>query len=97
MENMESVVATGNHYVGTIRTNKKGLPGKFPNTGSGKKRRGEMKQMRCSAGNGSFAYFTAWQDNKPVHLLSTFPSYLSSCSRVTKNADGTWSPNSQVT
>jgi len=25
--------------------------------------------------NGKKLYFTAWQDSKPVHMLSTFPSY----------------------
>ena len=41
-------MTSGNHYLGTIRVNKKGLPDevKFPKTGKNKKVRGTMQQMQ---------------------------------------------------
>jgi hypothetical protein len=36
------------------------------------------------------AYFTAWQDSKPVHFLSTFNSCLLSCKRSVRDAAGIW-------
>jgi hypothetical protein len=80
------VAATGNYFVGTIKTNKSGLPaeGKFPKTGRGKKQRGVMSQM-SSIYQGITLYFTAWMDKKPVHLLSTIYSNISTCMRRVKD------------
>jgi len=91
-DNHDMIVATRNHCPGTINSNKRGMPaeGKFPKTGRLKKNRGEYKQMEKLNPNGKKSYFTAWQDNKPVHLLSSFPSYISTCKRVVRNADGSW-------
>ena len=89
------VTMSGNHFVGTIKTNKIGLPndGKFPKTGPGKKQRGILKQM-VSTWNGMACYFTAWMDKKPVHLLSTIMSKASTCFHQVKQgaeAAATWS------
>ena len=97
MENMEQVVSSGNHYLGTVRTNKRGLPDKehfFPKTGRNKKQRGDMYQMKKTLpGSDKDVYFIAWQDNKPVHMLSSMPAVKTSCTRVMRNADGSWDPN----
>ncbi len=75
-------------YVGTIKTNKRGLPqeGIFPKKGRGKKARGVMKQMSCDL-NGYKAYLNAWMDNKPVHILSTMRSYKTTVTRMTSDAN----------
>ena len=59
---------------GTVKTNRKGLPkeGIFPKKGPNKKPRGTVK---CMQRPGFDIYLTAWQDNKPVHMLSTFKPY----------------------
>jgi hypothetical protein len=55
-----------------------------------------MFQMKTEVTNDINAYFVAWHDNKPVHMLSSIPAYTSSCRRVVKNADGTWNPNQEI-
>lgn len=82
----------GAHYIGTIKVNKRNLPkvGIFPKTGPDKKLRGEMKQMTCKSKSGKDAYFVAWQDAKPVHILTSLKSYVNYCSRNTLSPDGTW-------
>lgn len=94
IDNLNYVIDTRNHYLGTIRTSKRGLSaeGKFAKTGRAKKSRGEFKQMEQLRPDGQKNYFTSWQDNKPEHLLSSFPSYKSACNRVVRNADGSWDP-----
>ena len=74
----------GADYVGTVKANKKSLPKEaiFPKVGRGKKQRGDSKQMRVKLKNSNdYAYFVAWQDNKPVHILSTLRSYLTAVQR----------------
>ena len=75
-----------NDFVGTCKANKKGIPkdGLFPKVGRGKQRRGTCKQMVITE-NGKRAYFVAWQDNKPVHILSTLNSGLVECQRRIQN------------
>ena len=75
-----------NHYVGTCKANKKDIPkdGLFQKVGRGKKKRGACKQMVITE-NGKNAYFVAWQDNKPVHILSTIKSGLHECQRRIQN------------
>ena len=75
-----------NDFVGTCKANKQGIPkdGLFPKVGRGKQRRGAHKQMMKND-NGRKAYFTAWQDNKPVHILSTIKSGLIECHRRLQN------------
>ena len=74
----------GADYVGTVKANNKSLPKEaiFPKVGRGKKQRGDSKQMRVKLKNSNdYAYFVAWQDNKPVHILSTLRSYLTAVQR----------------
>ena len=75
------------HVVGTVKVNRKGLPreGIFPKTGAGKQQKGTVK---CMQRLGWDIYFTAWQDNKPVHLLSTFKPFLQKIMR--KSATMGW-------
>ena len=75
-----------NNFVGTCKVNKKGIPkeGIFPKVGRGKQRRGACRQMIQNS-NGKLAYFIAWQDNKPVHILSTIKSGLRECHRRIQN------------
>ena len=75
-----------NHFVGTCKTNKKGIPkdGIFPKVGRNKQQRGACKQMMQND-NGKIAYLVAWQDNKPVHILSTLKSGVRECQRQVQN------------
>jgi hypothetical protein len=59
--------------VGTVRTNKKGLPRHaiFPKTGAGKRNRGDMKCVVKSLGSDKDVNFTAGMDSKPVHAAVT--------------------------
>ena len=61
--------------IGTVKVNRKGLPrdGIFPKTGAGKQPKGSVK---CMLNPGEDVFFTAWQDNKPVHMLSTIKPRL---------------------
>ena len=68
----------GFHIVGTIKTNRRGLPveGKFPKSGPNVQPKGTIKIMKTQASdNGYSIYFTAFMDNKPVHLMSTFEPF----------------------
>ena len=69
VEVVKYCLALGIHVVGTVRVNRKGLPrqGIF----STKKNAQARGSMQCFVKDD--IYFTAWQDNKPVHLLSTWP------------------------
>ena len=71
----------GIHVVGTVKTNRAGLPaeGKFPYKGPGVKARGFTKIMKTSTIGP--VYLTAWQDSKPVHILSTFAPFQCQTSR----------------
>jgi hypothetical protein len=89
-----SAAATGNHFIGTIKVNKQGLPdaGKFAKKGAGKKQRGVMKQMSATIRNIPL-FVTAWMDRKPVHILSTICSGVANCTRQVKTQVGatdTW-------
>ena len=98
-ENMELVLSSGNHYLGTVRSNKRGLPPKefhFQKTGRNKKQRGDMMQMKKTLPSGKDVHFIAWHDNKPVHMLSSIPAYKTSCIRAVRNANGTWDPNTII-
>ena len=70
------------HCLGTCKVNRKGLPreGIFPKKGAGKQPRESVKCMRRL---GVDIYFTAWQDNKPVHMLSTIKPKLQNIRRKT--------------
>ncbi len=63
------------HCGGTTKVNRKGLPkdGIFPKKGAGKMIKGSV---RCMKMPGHDIYLTAWQDNKPVHMLSNIKPFL---------------------
>jgi len=75
-----SLLQRGIHVVGTIKTNRTGLPtaGKMKD---GKQVRGTMKVMTTSLPEGGNLYFSAWQDSKPVHILSSFEPVVAETSR----------------
>jgi hypothetical protein len=89
MDAAKVVKEKGMDLVGTIRVNKKGIPKKgiFKKTGKDKKRRGESKCYEASI-DGNKYYFTAWMDNNPVHILSTFPPRDKPIKRNSKNKNG---------
>ena len=63
----------------------------FAKTGAAKHARGDMQCYENSVPNSETKlYFTAWQDTKPVHILSTFPPFRGSCQRNSKTVHGTW-------
>ena len=63
----------------------------FAKTGAAKHARGDMQCYENSVPNSKTKlYFTAWQDTKPVHILSTFPPFRGSCQRNSKTVHGTW-------
>lgn len=81
------------HYVGTIKSNKSGIPkkGLFAKTGAGKHAKGDMQCYESSVpGSETKLYLTAWQDSKPVHILSTFPPFRGTCQRNSKTVNGNW-------
>jgi hypothetical protein len=77
----------GMHSNGTCKSNKQNLPQDsiFKKTGPNKKNRGDMKCM-VAVRDGKTYYFTAWQDNKPVHMLSTYKPYYTTIQRNSLNA-----------
>jgi hypothetical protein len=81
----------GIEYIGTIRTNRAGVPraAVFPKTGAGVRERGTIKAMKNTV-NGHDYYITSWQDNKPVHILSTFRPKRTTVRRMLKGANGLW-------
>ena len=73
------------HSVGTIRTNR--LSAARPPEGATIGRREARGTYRChkvSKGNSFTAYLTPWYDNKPVHVLHSFPTRVSTCLRNQK-------------
>ena len=75
----------GIHVVGTVKTNRAGLPadGKFPYKGPLVRPRGTLQIKKAQVGphTDQIVYLTAWQDSKPVHILSTFAPYAAQTSR----------------
>jgi hypothetical protein len=86
--------AIGMAYLGTIKTNRTGVPKKalFPKKGKNVKARGEMTCFKATTDNGLDVYFTSWQDSKPVHMISTFPTYKDTCRRHGKDGTGNYVP-----
>jgi hypothetical protein len=76
-------------FVGTIKVNRKGIPsnGIFPSKGK-QRQRGEMVSLQIPSGEP--IYFTAWQDNKPVHMLHTFPTQKRDCLRKVNDPQRGW-------
>ena len=82
-------LAWGIHFVGTIKTNRSQLPkeGILPYKGVGAKARGFMHGF-VNIIKGFSVYFYAWQDSKPVHMVSTIRSSWQNISRNTSDAGG---------
>jgi hypothetical protein len=93
----------GIYLVGTIKANREGLPKDqiIKKTGPTSKARGFLQSSQGSFedsyGIKHDLYFTAWQDNKPVHMLSTFANYHSKVSRVGKDSKGNYIGSSDIT
>lgn len=75
----------GIHLIGTIKTNRTGLPKEkiFTDKGRNKKHRGDMAMSKTDIDGHSY-YFTAWMDSRPVHGLSTLPTTKSMVQRKMK-------------
>ena len=89
----------GIFLIGTIKGNREGLPKNKVIKKKGVHPRGFMQCM-----TGTFPYllgthelwFTAWVDNKPVHMLSTIPLHKSHVDRVHKDARGNYTGKAPV-
>jgi hypothetical protein len=81
------LASKGIHLVGTVKTNRKGLPKRaiLKKTGSDKKDRGFYHVFRAQflEKRDWYIYFHAWMDSKPVSLLSTFQVSTQMCFRKT--------------
>ena len=83
------LIERGIHLVGTIKINKQGLPANGKYSKGHRQPRGAYKQsVQNLVGSDWKIYFTAWIDSKPVHLLSTFQGFLSTCFRRVSEATG---------
>ena len=71
------------HSVGTIRINRLSAAGPPPGAVFAKQGRGNDRgAYRChkvSRGDNFSVYLTPWLDNKPVHILHSFPTMVSTC------------------
>jgi hypothetical protein len=68
-----------------VRINVKGTPEEhqLPKTGRNKRNRGDIKQVKTTIQQKEL-YYTAWMDNKPVHILSSFSAGVSVVKREVK-------------
>jgi hypothetical protein len=72
-----TLLKRGIHVVGTIKTNRSGFPAECKlSKKKNAQPRGHYKAMKADLPEGGTLYLTAWQDNKPVHILSTFEPFL---------------------
>ena len=78
------------HFTMTMRRKKQFIPADlyYSKTGNGLQR-GAMRCFKASSEGVDF-FFTARMDTKPVHLLSSFPPYKTTCMRNAKLADGSF-------
>lgn len=70
--------------VGTVKTNRKGLPVDGPIK---RAPQGTIRAYRANFRDTQL-YFTSWMDNKPVNMLSTYPTQWAYVKRAKKNARG---------
>ena len=77
--------------VGTIRTNRRHLPRDivFPAKGANVRERGTIRCKKINV-DGHDIYFTAWQDTKPVNMISPFKPNFVFVSRRVKDAAAGW-------
>lgn len=86
---------SGNHGGGTFRCNR-GYPphGVYKKSGPQMKERGTTQQWgRHVLETGDSYYYVSWMDNKPVHMVSTISSMITTVMRrvsVTVNGIDTW-------
>ena len=79
----------GVYLLGTVRANRKGIPKDklFPKVGADKRERGEAECWYTTVsvlGLLRKIYLICWQDNKPVHMLSSMETTMSEVMRVHK-------------
>jgi hypothetical protein len=82
----------GMYLIGTVKTNRKGLPKEhiYKKTGA-KKPRGTMSSVAAVI-DGVKVFFTSWMDSKPVHGLSTLHTQKERVLRKEKDAAGNFDP-----
>ena len=86
---MCTLLEWGIHLFGTVRPNRKGLlkDRLFPKEGRGKRSRGRAEASSTTVsikGKDKKIYLICWQDNKPVHMLSSMETTMSEAVRVHK-------------
>jgi hypothetical protein len=83
--------STGLHYVGTLRTNRISVasppPGVLLPKTAANSARGSYACHKVSQGSFS-AFLTAWADNKVVHMLHSWPTFIATCYRNQKLPQG---------
>ena len=66
----------------------------FGKKGAAKKARGDLAinttTVETNNGLRQTVWFTSWMDNKPVHMVSTFKTFIGEVRRVTKSATNTF-------
>jgi len=76
--------ATGLHYVGTLRSNRINSasppPGVIFPKSAATRARGSYACHKVSSGSFS-VYVTPWADNKVVHMMHSWPTYVATCYR----------------
>lgn len=93
LEVVRYLVSKGIHFVGTIKTNRSGLPKAGMIKRNERRQRGFMKQMRADIvhENGMDSVFlVAWQDRQPVHMLSTISSNIGQVHRWISERRENW-------
>lgn len=83
--------STGMHYIGTVRVNRLSAAAPpdgaiFPKSAASRAR-GTYACSKFSQGDFS-AFVTPWADNKVVHMLHSFPTFVSTCYRNQKLPQG---------
>jgi hypothetical protein len=78
----------GLHFVGTVRSNKQGLPLKGLMKGNVPRGFLSVHESTIATLDGPRpVWFTGWNDNKPVYMLSTFPVWKGTVNRKVKEED----------
>lgn len=90
-QQLETCCQRGIDMVGTVKTNRAGIPDSFKRKKGQKqlKVRGEFATKSCAVYGNKTAYFTCWVDKKPVHLLHTVPTMSGTCKRLV-HENGAW-------
>ena len=87
-EQLHICVLRGIEMVGTVRSNRSGIPAAPVRVrGQPKPVRGEYT-VKETIFEGKETFFTTWHDNKPVNLLHTVPTFRGICNRQVKEVNG---------